>query len=228
MIDQREIPKQSPPPSKVPDDAFKLITEILFDVPDKLEDACDAVLIFGSSIPENNQRISSLMGLIYQKIGFKKVYIAGGVTVPDMPPESEQIHAVLAPQYPRVKFLLDRTSTNTMENVLNSITMGLNAHKNILFVAKAPHCGRCKLTLMRHLPKAIIRHQGYVPIVPRYDHDVEIGQRWHQSAVSASFVWAEFLRIETYGKRGDIAYPEDIKRKIRRVRKLVSNTPCSF
>lgn len=220
MIKQREIPKQVVLPKNLMPEVVGLINEVLFDVSDELKEPCEAVLIFGSSITENHRKIDTLMGLVYQKIGFSRVYITSGITKEGVAPESEQVHALLAPKYPAVEFLLDRVSSNTKDNVANAVELGLGNHRNILFVAKAPHCGRCKLTLSKFVPRATIRHCGYVPTV--LESGPEIRQDWHTFPQLTAFMWGELLRIETYGKRVDIAYPKEIESKILRIHELTA------
>jgi hypothetical protein len=223
MTITREIPKQPELTRQLPIDVISLINEILFDVDDELREPCEALLIFGSSFPENHIHIRNAFGAAYEFLKPPKVFITGGVTRSGFIPESRAImNAIREDAYPEVEFVLDPTSTNTRDNVLEAIKLGLGGCKNILFIAKAPHCGRCKLTLTKLLPSTIVRHWGYDPIVlPNQPHFRK--HDWHLVPELTRLAWGELLRIETYGKRGDISFPKELEEKIFKVHQLVAN-----
>ena len=218
---QREIDKQPLAPS-LPAEAIRLINELLFDKPDSLTEPCEATLIFGTSTVPNYVRLRHHFRFVQELVRSSVVYITGGVTMPGQLSESEHIHtAIGAMGYKDVQFKLDFESKDTKNNVIQAVRLGLGSHRNIMFIAKTQHCGRCKLTLMKHLPPNVtIRHRGYEPTVvpdgPRMDP-----MTWQSSPKLSSLVWGEFLRIEKYGLRGDIAYPSEVADKVRRVREIV-------
>ena len=171
--------------------------------------------------PENRGQIASTFREVHASLNPRVVFITGGVTRDGAIPESEGILSALGPEkYPQVEFRLDRTSTNTLDNVLRARDLGLAEFEEIFFVAIAPHCGRCKLTLAQHLPGKKIRHRGYLDAI--YADGLRITRdTWHLEPETSKLVWGEVLRIEKYGTRGDIAYPAEIAKKITRIKSLV-------
>ena len=85
--------------------------------------------------------------------------------------------------------------------------------------------------MAKHLPNigyAGIRHRCYDAHPqcpdPNMDgaHASVSAQTWHRYAAHRDIVWGEFLRIEKYGERGDIAYPSHIRALVGAIRKAIA------
>jgi uncharacterized SAM-binding protein YcdF (DUF218 family) len=103
--------------------------------------------------------------------------------------------------------LQDR-SHNTLEDVAFSLDLlapALPGPRRIAFASKAPHSGRCWLTLRRFFPEAeLLAHH-----LPAADGAVAVDpEAWWRDPEGRRRVYAEFLRILEYSRRGDIAAPE--------------------
>lgn len=103
------------------------------------------------------------------------------------------------------KILVQDRSTNTLEDVQFSLEI-LEQHrifpKQIAFLCKAHHSGRCFLTLRRFFPE-----QQLWPITydARYDGVTVSAQDWWKHPVARSRAYGEYLRIVKYSGVGDIA-----------------------
>lgn len=102
---------------------------------------------------------------------------------------------------PEERLLVQGTSDNTLEDVSQSLDLIGNA-SSITFAAKSHHSGRCGRTLRKFFPGIALNawthdavHQG--KIISR--------QQWQLHDEGRERVYGEFLRIQTYSSRGDIA-----------------------
>lgn len=106
------------------------------------------------------------------------------------------------------RMLLQDRSHNTLEDVAFSLDLlapAVPGPRRIAFASKAPHSGRCRLTLRRFFPGAeLLAHH-----LPPADGAPEIDPAaWWRDPEGRRRVYAEFLRIVEYSRRGDIAPPE--------------------
>lgn len=182
----------------------------------------DAVLIFGTKYAVNQRQIADTFPAIFTLHKPKVVYITGGETEKGSV-ESEGILQFIDPsRYSQVEFRLDRTSTNTKENVEQAMMLGLTEHPRLLFVAKSPHRGRCRLTLAKYLlPSVKIQSRGYDPIFAEGMPPVR-RDNWYAFPEVCRRMWGEFLRIEEYGRRGHIHYPPEVQEKVELIHRLVN------
>lgn len=230
MRTEREIPKDVPAPALCLE-AVQLLTDVCFLPEEEVAKETvfgqyGEVIIFGTSHPTSHQQIvDKLIELRLDGYRPNTVYITGGETTPGKV-ESEEIFARINElqcgfaRYSGVEFKLDCNSRSTQRNVESAIKLGLGSVKTgIIFIAKSGHCGRCKLTLDRYFPKTDIQAWGYNPILSD-DFPPISRTNWFQNSQICDKVWAEFLRIERYGLRGDIAYPAGVRQKVERVRAL--------
>jgi hypothetical protein len=102
---------------------------------------------------------------------------------------------------PADSLLIQETSNNTLEDVTHSLDL-IGNPRSITFAAKSHHSGRCGKTLRKFFPE--------IPL-NAWTHDaVHQGKTislsaWHTHDEGRERVYGEFLRIQTYSKRGDIA-----------------------
>jgi hypothetical protein len=216
----REIAKKVESPALSPK-LISLITDVCFGHECFEPGHYEAVLIFGTPHEVNQRLIADLLPNIIQLHNPSTVYITGGPCGIGLA-ESEQILQLIGPEkYGSVNFKVDPISTNTKENVEQAMILGLAVHQKIIFVAKTPHYGRCWLTLRKYLPNAILKGNCYDPILSPGLSGAR--NSWWQFPEIRNLMWAEFLRIELYGGRHDIDYPEVIRTKVERVRELIQD-----
>jgi uncharacterized SAM-binding protein YcdF (DUF218 family) len=104
--------------------------------------------------------------------------------------------------------LQDR-SHNTLEDVafsLDLLAASARDPRRIAFASKAPHSGRCWLTLRRFFPRAELLAHHLPSAGPAAAVDAAT---WWDDAEVRRRVYAEFLRIIEYSARGDIAAPAE-------------------
>jgi uncharacterized SAM-binding protein YcdF (DUF218 family) len=98
-------------------------------------------------------------------------------------------------------------SQSTLEDVAFSLDLLAPAApgpSRIAFASKAPHSGRCWLTLRRFFPEAEL----FAHHLPAADGALHVDPRaWWHDPEERRRVYAEFLRIIEYSARGDIAAP---------------------
>ncbi|MFA6554468.1 MAG: YdcF family protein [Candidatus Paceibacterota bacterium] len=212
--------------------AFPITTDLCFGKQDSHNEPSEVILIFGTA----NQMCQRLCGDHFKEVVKsnrpKAVFITGGNTGANWGSESEQIMSRICPggtwrsgkygKYNGIKFVLEEDSRNTLQNVQMAISLGLAEYKSISFIAKGYHCGRCRLTLEKLLPGVKFYQHGYVASVSEKLGVIE-PDLWTAQPELIRIVWREFLKIEAYGSRGDIAYPDDVRQKVAEVHRLLGN-----
>jgi len=111
-------------------------------------------------------------------------------------------------RFPNIVFHTETGSTNSLENVTESLkNPEFACCKSILMIFKTHDVGRGYLTLRKFFPTAKILLQSFDVIYSGQDKAIT-KDNWHTFDFGRSRVWGEFLRIKKYGERGDIAYDE--------------------
>lgn len=219
----REIPRDllAPP---LDGEAIRLITSLCFGVTDDLSRSCEAVMAFGVSDAVSQRECRKMFNIAAHLVAPSVAYIVGGAPHGTIAhpgeSEAEQLLRSIDPRaHPGIEFRLETASTNTLENVVNCLPLGLAMHKSLLLISKEPHAGRCKLTCARYAPDTDIRSRGYPARLKGSEHVID-RIRWHEDVQHRNAIWSEFLRIMTYGERGDIAYPDDVRGHVDRIIEL--------
>lgn len=108
---------------------------------------------------------------------------------------------------PPSAILTQDKSTNTLEDVKFGKELlkrhGINP-STILFVSKSHHSGRVLLTLKRFFPATLLYAVTYDAI---YEGAKVSAINWWKNPVAKARVYGEYIRIQTYSARGDIAKP---------------------
>jgi len=106
---------------------------------------------------------------------------------------------------PRELILIEDRAGNTLENVRFGVGVLQKAKiepSSVLFFCKSHHSGRARRTLERWLPYVMLACATYDEV---YD-GVQVREAdWWLNAVSRNRVYGEYLRIQRYSARGDIA-----------------------
>jgi uncharacterized SAM-binding protein YcdF (DUF218 family) len=219
----REI-ERSPVPPKLNHQTIQLLTKLCFRPDDELEKA-DLIFAF-SSTTEIEKFAQTIKNLVNQNIS-KKVFIAGGV--PNFHdslkiPKAESsivLELIKTTGYPDVEFFTESKSTNTLENVTESLkVLDFRNYKKIVFVFKKHDSRRAYLTLKKFLPNAKLIQQTFTPTYPNTDRPLN-KDTWSTYDFGRSRVWGEYLRIKLYGQRGDIAYDAETKTLIEEIEKSI-------
>lgn len=191
--------------------AIKLLTELCFPTTSPIIEPLDAVLVFGSHTA--HKALAAPVHDLLKHNLCQQVIATGGVPPyddhPGEHPQSEAelfLHELSPLDYPEVALLQEHESHNTLENVIHGL-----AHprlktpiNHLAYVCKSFASGRCYLTLKQHAPDATLYP---LPVDVTYDdtHPAITRDNWYESDPGRTRVWGEYLRIQTYSKRGDIA-----------------------
>jgi hypothetical protein len=209
---------RNPQPPKLSDRAIQLITKLCFrenDPPEKV----DGIFVYASVIG-----IKALVNLIEKLLSeniSNKIFITGGVTPKalqkDLNIESTKKEADIILQkinfnnYTDVEVFSEKKSTNTLDNVTETLkNPEFKKCESLLFIFKSHAAGRGYLTLRKFFPSAKILQQSFDTKYNQAPKKIT-RENWHTFDFGRKRVWGEFLRIKTYGSRGDIEYDEIIE-----------------
>lgn len=111
---------------------------------------------------------------------------------------------LIAGGIPTTAIVGENRSSNSLENVVFATEVfDFSTIKRLLFVTKAHVVGRHWRTLKQHLPATV----ELIPysFVAEYNGVPVNRDNWYMSAVGRARVWGEYLRIQAYSEKGDIA-----------------------
>ncbi|MEJ5053417.1 YdcF family protein [Sphingobacterium sp. MYb382] len=181
--------------------------------------SADVLFVFGSHI--RHREIAHIITDILHEHLIPTVILTGGIAdykatqyVPQA--ESSLLFELLPKnEFSHTTFILEAASKNTLENVQNAMMLfDFDDVKKVLFISHAYAARRAALTLKRYLPD--VSFGNYPVVIPSIDSDFSLSkQEWYKTEYGRSIVWGEYLRIKTYGERGD--FP------IGNVRELMDN-----
>jgi hypothetical protein len=225
----REIAKTPPIPKPFDPGVIDLLTNFTF-MPAQ-EEKVDVLFCFGTN------RLPYLPAQIIQSFIERsltnKVLITGGkadfndigTTAPL--PECAQIfnHLTDTVKDSGVPIYLENKSKNTLENVIEALKLlDFSNSPKVAFVAHSYAARRSYLTLRKFLPHTQLFPNCFDLEVKSFPHNIKLNaNNWHQYEKGRQLIWGEFLRIVTYGQRGDIAY-EEIQTEANQLKQLI-HTP---
>lgn len=212
----RRIPKRVPPPP-LSHLHITSLSQLCFGK--EVSGTADLIFFFGTNT-EHVKAALLLTSLLERGIS-RRLLITGGLahysdaTIP-LQIESEKLYSLLSKEeFPGVEFILERDSSNTLENVLYALELYDFSHaKRLIFVSQSFALGRSRLTLQRYLPHTELLQQNYDISVE--GHGPLTKDNWYQTQVGRELVWGEFLRIVTYGRDGMIEC-EEIEPNLKRL-----------
>lgn len=179
---------------------IEIITEICFkpSLIFKKDKFCKTLLIFGVS---NLTRMKEVFYKLIEENNVKNVIISGGFNEKIKQKETEYIYKEInGISLKGVKFFFEEEATNTIENVLFSWKIikenKLNFDK-IFTLSKVQHVGRIVLTILKNTEIEIVNPYCFSDIEMYYDN-------WFLKDEFREIIWAEFLRIYIYTKKGDL------------------------
>lgn len=171
---------------------------------------CDVLFVFSGTHSGHWEKTIEA----YNKGLSDKIIVTGGRSLtgtahPDWKHDEETTEADVILSYlfaagiPKDKITYEKKSTNTLENVLYAKDVfDFNKIDSLMFICKSHVAGRQYRTLAKHLPSNIY----YIPYTfnTSYNDKKVSRENWMETAIGKKRVWGEYLRIEYYGKRGDI------------------------
>ncbi len=150
-----------------------------------------------------------------------KVLITGGIADYDESkyeelPESRIVYENIAvKRFKNVNFYLESESKNNLENVNNSIHVFNFLNVDSIICVSHSYASRRSVQTLRKVFKNTIYSFPY----DIYSQNKILIQQdnWWKSEEGISILWGEYLRIKTYGKRGDFPLTEQMTRWIDKI-----------
>jgi hypothetical protein len=207
--------ERNPTPPRLNKKTKELITKICFRENDSLKKV-DGIFVYSSIV--GIDELAKLIEKILSKKVSNKMFITGGVTPKKLAKDLKiktglteadtLLNALKLDQYRDLKVYVERKSTNTLENVTETLrNPEFKKCKSLLFIFKSHAAGRGYLTLKKFFQSADILQQSFDTKYERANKKIT-RDNWHSFAFGRNRVWGEYLRIKTYGSRGDIEYNE--------------------
>lgn len=185
----------------------------------------DVLFVFGSNV--KHQEIAGVIGSLLDRNLVNRVIITGGVanyggSFYQHKPESESIFSFLSEDQRKGKQIqLENQSRNTLENVTEAIKhFSFEGVKRIAFLCHSYASTRSALCLQRFFPDTEL---FCIPFsLPSDQPQKPVNSlTWHQTRYGQSLVLGEYLRLMTYGKRGDFP-TENIQDLLNKVQHLMT------
>ncbi len=205
--------ERNPTPPQLNKKAKEMITELCFRKDDAIKKV-DGIFVYSSITGIKD--LAELIEKILSKNISKQIFITGGVTpkklacdlkiTAKLTEADTLLNALGLDQYKDLKVFVEKNSTNTLENVTETLKIPeFKKCKSLLFIFKSHAAGRGYLTLRKFFPSAQILQQTFDTKYNRADRKIT-RDNWHTFTFGRNRVWGEFLRIKKYGSRGDIEY----------------------
>lgn len=161
----------------------------------------DLAFVFGT---RHHEPAYSAVDLVVRGIVHRVVLTGGRNRLTGEDEASSHLQILLSNGVQRGHIIVERESTNTLENVVLALpqvasTIDPKDIRAIVVITKWYHCRRAMMTLKRHLPAGVRYYaEGYEPTgVTRSD--------WWLSDEGCKRVLKEWRNIPRYLRRGDIA-----------------------
>lgn len=207
---EREISKFVTCPPLTPK-LQEFLTELVY-IPNDPLTKTDCIFVFGNR--NFSDTAAKVQELIDQQVS-DLVIISGGTPKfadsarNDDLSESRHISSLLQVPYDSpIKVLLEGAANNTRENVYNSLPLFPQNLSSLTFVCLWYISRRARLSLQKFLPPSVKLFQSALP-KKDLDAGVVIGRDdWFATQTGRDRTFAEYLRIKTYGERGDIFYDQ--------------------
>lgn len=136
--------------------------------------------------------------------------------------EAEDIRDSLTlSNFSATKFFLENTSTNTLENVQNSLNLFPPKMKSLTFICNWYISRRARLTLFKFLPHSIQLRQFAIPTPIPEEDAVLSPNTWYETSIGKNRTFSEYVRLKTYGLRGDIILDQETLDLLHQIDELV-------
>lgn len=187
---------------------ISLITDCCFRENDSNIPTVACIFVFGAATSLNELE-HSVHGILTRNIS-SRILFTGGVhnyyePTPYVVSAAKQMYEVSRKYIPKtMEVLLEEKSSNTLENVLYGSSLMREIPDSLCFISKSYHAGRAYLTLKKQFPNTEIFQHAFDAIEPKTGMLIT-RSNWHEKTETRLHVLEEFLRIEKYSRRGDIA-----------------------
>ena len=189
------------------------LTRIVFlDEPGEPE-ACELIFVFGGTHPALWRATAEAY---HRGLGPRLLLTGGANTLetcggvgesPGKMPEARFLAGKLIEAgVPEECLILEERSTNTLENALFAKEVfDFESVGSVLLVCKSYAAGREYRTLRRHLPAGVrVMLYPFDTTATAQGGNLITRGNWSESAEGRARVYGEYLRIVTYGERGEI------------------------
>lgn len=201
----------------------KVLTDLCFQKEELV--SSDLLFVFGSNV--KHREIAAIIAKLISKKLVDQVIITGGVanfgnSYFQNKPESETIYSFLPEEWKQQPIILETRSKNMLENMIEAQKLCDFEHiQSITFICHSYATKRAALSLKRFFPNAIIYG---IPLSLPSDHLAYPIQSdtWFKTKYGQSLILGEYLRLITFGRRGDFSL-EEIQPHIDLVENLLLN-----
>jgi hypothetical protein len=219
--------ERNPIPPKLTKKAIQLITELCFRQDNELKKV-DGIFVYASTV--NIEKLVELLEDVLSKDISNKIFITGGTTPkhlakelgikPKLKEADLLLKAFDLDRYEDLKVFVERESTNTLENVTETLKYKeFKNCKSLLFIFKSHPAGRGYLTLRKFFPKAEILQKTFNAKYDKAEREIT-RDNWYTFDFGRRRVWGDYLRIKTYGERGDIEF-EEVRNLVEKIEKEI-------
>jgi hypothetical protein len=207
--------ERNPQPPEFSKKAVRLITDLCFREDDQLKKV-DGIFVYASTV--SIEKLVKLLDNILSRGLSNKIFITGGTTPkhlaeelgikPHLKEADLLLNAFELDKYRNLEVYVERNSTNTLENVTETLKFSeFRDCGSLLFIFKSHPAGRGYLTLRKYFPDAEILQKTFNAKYEIAEKEIT-RDNWFTFDFGRRRVWGEYLRIKTYGRRGDIEFDE--------------------
>ena len=185
--------------------------------------ASDLLFVFGSNV--QHKEIADIIGYMLDAKLVDQVLITGGIanyngSFYNSEAESEQIKSYLPlEKHADKKIYTENRSKNIMENIIEGQkVISFENIRSMTFLAHSYASTRAALSLKRFFP-SIALHCIPLPLPSNFSKYPISRHMWSKTEYGRSLVWGEYLRLQTYGDRGDFPI-EEIRGSLDHIKNL--------
>lgn len=183
----------------------------------------DLLFVFGSNV--QHREIAHIISYMLDKELVNQVLITGGIanyngSFYKKKAESEQIKSYIPlKKYPDKKIYTECKSKNIIENIVEARKIISFEHiRSMTFLSHSFASTRAALSLKRFFP-SIQLHCIPLPLNTDISKYPVSRQMWSKTEYGRGLIWGEYLRLQTYGERGDFPI-EEIRDALDQVKSL--------
>ncbi len=224
---QREISKipASPDMDKA---LISALTDLCFQ--EESITGADLLFVFGSNV--QHREIADIISYMLDHKLVDQVLITGGIanyngSFYKKQAESEQIKSFIPlEKYQDKKIYTENKSKNIIENIIEAKKiLSFKKVRSMTFIAHSYASTRAALSLKKYFPE-IELHCIPLPLTTDISKYPISRQMWSKTEYGRGLIWGEYLRLQTYGERGDFPIDE-IREALDQVKMLTEQKSLS-
>ncbi|WEK20980.1 MAG: ElyC/SanA/YdcF family protein [Candidatus Pedobacter colombiensis] len=185
--------------------------------------ASDILFVFGSNV--QHREIADIISYMLNRELVNQVLITGGIanyngSFYKKEAESEQIKShIPLEKYTDKKIYIENRSRNIIENIVEARKIfSFENINSITFLSHSYASTRASLSLKRFFP-GVKLHCIPLPLTTDIAKYPISRQMWSKTVYGRDLVWGEYLRLQTYGGRGDFPIDE-IREELDHIKNL--------